>query len=194
MPTLDTSYLPLLISQIDEHMPCVYEVLVQKEKGFLNAVLCGLNRAKGDVIVIIDSDGSHNPAYLPKMIRMLDNADIVLGSRYIEGAESGDVFLRRFLSRMYCLVGRSMLRIKVADIMSGFIVMKRGVLGKVRLNSLGYKVGLSILMQAKEFKVAECPIVMKKSQIGTYVKSRNLLDGIKTLLFIFRLAIQRLAE
>jgi dolichol-phosphate mannosyltransferase len=197
IPSLDTENVKPLIAIIEKSIyPLPYEILIQTEKGYVNAVLNGLRKAKGDVIVIMDGDGSHNPVFFGKMFLMLKDFDIVIGSRYAVGGYSNDILLRKFVSRFFCKLTRTLLGLKeISDVMSGFIVLKRNVLKSVKLDFYGYKIGLSILMQAKgKFKIGECPIIFEKSRIGDYVKPRNIKDGFQTLIFIAKLFIFRLTK
>jgi hypothetical protein len=127
------------------------------------------------------------------MFKLLEKFDIVIGSRYVIGAKSDDVLIRRLISRLFCKGARALLGLnQISDVMSGFIVVKKEVLNQIYIDSIGYKIGISILMQAKNrFTIAEYPITFKKSSIGNYVKLRNIRDGVQTLIFIGKLFIYR---
>jgi len=170
-----------------------YEILVQTEPSYVNAVLSGFNKAKGDVVVIMDCDGSHNPVYFQGMFNLLKRADIVIGSRYVVGARSDDLLIRRLISRFFCKCTRLLLGLQeISDVMSGFIVIKKSVLDQLRIETVGYKIGVSILMQANHrFTIAEYPIVFAKSKLGNYVKLRNIRDGLQTIVFIGKLFLCR---
>jgi glycosyltransferase involved in cell wall biosynthesis len=67
-------------------------ILLQHGKGKGNALACGFAAARGDIIVAIDADGSTDPAEIPAFVQpLLEGADFVKGSRFIEGANSGDI-------------------------------------------------------------------------------------------------------
>lgn len=193
IPSLKPGLMRPLLDSIEANIKGSYEVLVQTEQGYLKAVLAGFNKAKGDVVVIMDCDGSHNPVYFQGMFDLLKRADIVIGSRYVAGARSDDVLIRRLVSRFFCKCTRVLLGLReIADVMSGFIVIKRSVLDQLRIDSVGYKIGVSILMQANHrFAIAEYPIVFAKSRFGNYVKLRNIRDGLETIVFIGKLFVRR---
>jgi len=194
IPSLHTAYLKPLVSAIKKNLPCSHEILIQSEKGYLKAVLRGVEKAKGDVLIIMDGDGSHNPVHFRQMFQLLSKADIVVGSRYVPGGFSNDIFLRRIISRFFCKLTRFVLDLNIADVMSGFIVLRKSTLKSININAFGYKIGLDILMQAKgKFSVLECPIVFRKSRMGDYVKLRNIKDGVQTLTFIAKLFICRVS-
>jgi dolichol-phosphate mannosyltransferase len=183
-----------LIRAIEKNLSQEHEILVQTERGYVKAILSGIGKAKGDVIIIIDGDGSHNPVHFQGMFNLLERSDIVIGSRYVVGARSDDILIRRMISRFFCKGARLVLGLKeISDVMSGFIMVKKQVLDQISINPLGYKIGVSILMQAKnKFSITEYPIIFEKSSLGNYVKLRNIRDGMQTIIFIGKLFICRL--
>jgi dolichol-phosphate mannosyltransferase len=101
------------------------KVLHRPAKGGLGpAYLAGFRRALeqgADLIVQMDADFSHDPAYLPRFLDAARNADLVLGSRYVPGggvSEWGP--LRRFISRGGSAYGRAMLAVKLRDLTGGY--------------------------------------------------------------------------
>jgi len=187
IPCKDEPYLPELIRIIDAYVKIPHEIKVQSEPGLANAILCGVKGSIGDVIVVLDGDGSHNPKYIPQMVEMLHNHDIVIGSRYTQGGHNADYFLRHLLSRFYCKLARSLLRLQVSDTMSGFIVARKEVFDRLSLlNNDDYKFGLEIMEKSKDrFRIAECPVVFEERKAG-YSKT-DAIQGIRTLAFIFKL-------
>ena len=65
-------------------------IVDQKSDGLGNAFVEGLGYARGDIIVLMDGDGSHRPQDLLKMLEKIDDSEIVLGSKLIEGGVSND--------------------------------------------------------------------------------------------------------
>ncbi|MBI2541614.1 polyprenol monophosphomannose synthase [Candidatus Woesearchaeota archaeon] len=116
------------------------------------------------IVVEMDADMSHNPKYIPKMIGELKNADLVLGSRRIEGGkETGRSLLRRFVTWGANLYIKVLLGIKVNDCNSGFRCFRRKVLEAInleRLESKGPAIVQEILFKAhlKGFRIKEIPI------------------------------------
>jgi glycosyltransferase involved in cell wall biosynthesis len=72
-------------------------IVMQTRKGKGNALACGFAAATGDIIAMVDADGSADPNEIPRFVRaLLDGADFAKGSRFIPGAGSGDItWLRR---------------------------------------------------------------------------------------------------
>jgi glycosyltransferase involved in cell wall biosynthesis len=72
-------------------------IVTQTRRGKGNALACGFAAATGDIIAMIDADGSADPNEIPRFVRaLLDGADFAKGSRFVPGAGSGDItWLRR---------------------------------------------------------------------------------------------------
>lgn len=121
-------------------------------------------RHNADIVVEMDADMSHDPKYIPAMIKELENADLVLGSRRIEGSkEIGRSLIRRFVTWGANLYIKMMLGINVDDCNSGFRCFKRNVLEAVKLEKLeskGPAIVQEVLFKAhlRGFKIKEIPI------------------------------------
>ena len=117
-----------------------------------------------DIIVEMDADMSHDPKYIPSLIKELKNADLVLGSRRLEGSrEVGRSAVRRVITYIANLYIRMMLGLKVKDCNSGFSCFRRKVLEKInaeKLESKGPAIVQEVLFKAhlKGFKIKEIPI------------------------------------
>ncbi len=117
-----------------------------------------------DVVIEMDADFSHDPRYIPSMIKELKNADLVLGSRRVSGAkEIGRGLFRRFVTSGANFYTKTMLGIKVRDCNSGFRCFKREVLEGIDIHSLeskGPAIVQEVLFKAhlKGFKIKEMPI------------------------------------
>ncbi|MEM5814745.1 MAG: glycosyltransferase, partial [Candidatus Aenigmatarchaeota archaeon] len=111
----------------------------QKSDGLGAAVLEGVAASKGGIILMMDGDGSHDPAYIDKMFLEMKNNDIVIGSRYVDGGSSSDMLSRVIVSKLLTAAVSIVLGLGIKDPMSGFAMYRRSVLGKIRLNPKGYK-------------------------------------------------------
>ena len=130
-----------------------------------------------DIVVEMDADMSHDPKYIPSMLDELKNADLVLGSRRVEGSkEIGRCWFRKFVTFGANLYIRLMLGLKVKDCNSGFRCFKKEVLEKINLEKLeskGPAIVQEVLFKAhlKGFKIKEIPITFVdrtkgKSKLG----------------------------
>ena len=113
----------------------------ERKEGLGPAYLAGFARALdggAELIVEMDADFSHDPAYLPQLLRAIEDADLVIGSRYVPGGGVTDWGpMRRFISR-----GRQRLRaarrsgVEVRDLTGGFKCFRREVLEAIDLDSI----------------------------------------------------------
>jgi len=100
----------------------------KKAKGLASAFLLGLINSKGQIIGWLDSNMGSLADKFPEMINNLENSDIVLLSRYVEGGKDERNKVRVFSSRLINFISRLILRSKIKDLSSGIFVMKRDVL------------------------------------------------------------------
>jgi dolichol-phosphate mannosyltransferase len=189
LPVKNEPYLNQLLWEIENIVTQPHEVLVQTEKGLGYAVKCGLERSKGEVIVVMDSDGSHPIQVVPQMITLLDFNDIVVGSRYVKGGKTQDTFTRKLISRIYCEFAKELFGLSIKDNMSGFIVAKKYVLEKYPISVSGFKWGLELLIKSqREFIATEYPIIFEQRKLG---KSKaNYKEAFHTLWFMLKLRLQ----
>ncbi len=152
------------------------EVLHRAEKQGLGvAYLAGFRRALdsgADLILEMDSDFSHSPADVPRLIRAAEEADLVLGSRYVPGGAVSDWgVVRRLVSRGGSWYARVILGVQVADLTGGFKCFRREVLEALDLDSVhaegyGFQIELTYRALLGGFRVKEIPIVFRERQAG----------------------------
>jgi dolichol-phosphate mannosyltransferase len=149
--------------------PWVELVVRVADRGLSPAVLEGLRRARGDILVCMDADLSHPPEALPQLIRKLDEgADFVVGSRYAKGGTTSDDwgFLRWINSRIATLLARPLT--SVSDPMAGFFAMRRETFDRGRdFNPVGYKIGLELLVKCACERAVEIPIHFEDRRFGS---------------------------
>jgi dolichol-phosphate mannosyltransferase len=124
------------------------------------------------LIAQMDADFSHDPADLPRLLAVAADADLVLGSRYVDGggvAEWGP--LRRLISRGGSAYARAVLGLGVRDLTGGFKVFRREVLEAIHpetIPSLGYAFQVETTYRAIKagFRVVEVPIVFRDRRVG----------------------------
>ena len=156
----------------------------ERKEGLGPAYLAGFREALAggaDLIVEMDADFSHDPAYLPQLLRAADDADLVIGSRYVPGGGITDWGkLRRFLSRGGSAYARTALGLEIRDLTGGFKVIRRGVLETIDLDaisSLGYAFQVEVTYRAIKagFRVVEVPIVFRDRREGNSKMSRAIV-------------------
>lgn len=138
------------------------------DRGLSQAVLEGMHRAKGDVLICMDADLSHPPEAIPKMLhRLEEGADFVIGSRYVDGGSTADDwgFLRWLNSRVATLLALPLTSAR--DPMSGFFAFRRTTFeAGQRFSPIGYKIGLEFIVKCGCERVAETPIHFEDRQLG----------------------------
>jgi dolichol-phosphate mannosyltransferase len=153
------------------------EVLHRGAKdGLGRAYLAGFELALGrgaDLVMEMDSDFSHDPTDVPRLIAAAGAADLVLGSRYVPGGGITDWgLLRRLVSRGGCAYARWLLGVPVRDLTGGFKCFHRRVLeeiglGDVRADGYGFQIELTYRAIKAGFTVAEVPILFREREVGT---------------------------
>jgi len=139
-----------------------------------DAFIFCLNK-QADVIVEMDADFSHDPKYLPQMLKQLSNPkiDVVLGSRFLPGGSDSDRSpFRTWISKLSGIVFRAILGIKLTDMGSGYKAYKRQALASIKPQQLFSQKGLAISMESifrvlkNGFTVKEIPIIFKDRRAG----------------------------
>lgn len=161
---------PQICLELGREYPVRLLVRDQPRDGLSGAVLYGMSQARGNILVVMDADLQHPPEAIPRVVQPLldDQADFVIGSRYIEGGtiEEGWSVFRALNSRVATLLARPFAG-KVHDPMSGFLALRRSdYLSAKRLTPLGYKIGLELLCKTRSQRVLEVPIHFGKRHAG----------------------------
>jgi glycosyltransferase involved in cell wall biosynthesis len=134
-------------------------VVAERRRGYAGAMETGFAEARGDYVLTLDADQSHDPDFIVKMWRARTRADIVIASRYALGGVAYSGFVRRATSWLLNVVLRRMLSMPVRDMSSGYRLYRREVLANLELNSTNFEVLEEILVKAyaSGFSVVEVP-------------------------------------
>ncbi|CUR51212.1 Dolichol-phosphate mannosyltransferase [Nitrosotalea devaniterrae] len=160
----------------------------ENKRGLSSAIVTGIERAKGDAVVVMDSDMSHPPQTIPQMVEELQSSDcdIVVASRYVKGGGvSGWPFKRKLISKGATKIAQHGLGIKIKDPMSGFFAFKRQIVNNIKFDAIGYKILLEILVKAKGAKVKEIPYTFINRTAGS--SKLDLSVGVGYLQSIWKL-------
>jgi dolichol-phosphate mannosyltransferase len=154
------------------------------KEGLGPAYIAGFRQALAGgagLIVEMDSDFSHEPAYLPRLLEAAGRADVVIGSRYVPGGGVTDWGpLRRAISRGGSAYAQHVLGVGVRDLTGGFKCFRREVLEAIDLDAVrarGYAFQVEMTYRAIElgFEVVEVPIVFRDRQAGASKMSRSIV-------------------
>jgi|SRR5215212_1110737 len=146
-----------------------------RKQGLGPAYVEGFNSALAGgaaLVAHMDADFSHDPHDLPRLLDAAENADLVVGSRYVPGGGVTDWGpARRSISRLGSAYSRAALGIDIHDLTGGFKVFRREVLEAIdldSLSSLGYAFQVETTYRAIKagFRVVEVPIVFRDRRVG----------------------------
>jgi len=148
-----------------------------------------------DVLVEMDSDLSHDPAVLPTLVAAVaDGADLAIGSRYVPGGSIPDwPVVRRAISRFGGLYSRTMLRLPVQDVTSGFRAYRAGMLeaidlDRVQADGYGFQVEMAYRVHTLGGRIAEVPIEFRDRTLGKSKMSMRIV--VEALVLVTRWGVR----
>jgi len=149
-----------------------YEIVVKSgakffldhRKGKGDAVRIGLRKATGEIIIIFDSDGSPNPAYIPKLVKEIEKgADMVITSRRTGGSFDFNLtpggIIRTFGSDLMAYLVNKKFNTGFSDVLYNFRAIQKFAAKSLRLSANGFDIEQEMLVRAlqKNYKVVEIP-------------------------------------
>ena len=141
--------------------------------------------ANGDYVFYFDADAylSFDLAVLPKLLNKMNDADVVIASRYKKVKVP---LSRRIPSLIYSKINRLLFGIDIVDVGSGFVLFKKEALDKVKLSSNGFNIHVELFTKIKKigFKLIEVPVTYSHWEGGSF---KILKHGPVTLIETFKL-------
>ena len=136
-----------------------------------------------DAVVEIDADLSHNPEDVARMIKMAEeeNADFVIGSRYVNGVNVVNWPLKRLLLSYFASVySRFATGMPFRDLTAGFALIRADALrsidlNRIRSNGYSFQIEVKFKIWKKGFKLVECPIVFTERRLGQSKMSKKIV-------------------
>ena len=155
---------------IDENLDFVLPIVRKTDKGFAKSIRCGIENAKGDIIIIMDSDFNHQPKYLPFMIDNIAYYDCVSASRFQYGGAM-DSRSRHYFSWIFNIFIRLMTGGMVTDSLYGYFAIKRKELLSVNFEDVYYGYGdycirLFFYLQKRNVSILQFPAINGKRLAG----------------------------
>jgi dolichol-phosphate mannosyltransferase len=140
------------------------------ERGLARAVVRGWQIARGDVLATINADFQHPPSILPEMLRKIENADLVVATRYAAEGSVGRFpvhrqFLSSFARRVGVLLVPRVFR-RVTDPLSGCYMFRRQAIEDIELRPTGFKTLIEVLARGRVGNVAEYGYTMQERRSG----------------------------
>ena len=167
------------------------DVIHRKAKnGLSSAILNGIQNAKAETIIVMDSDFSHPPQIIPKMIEAIKQyqCDLVVASRYIRGGNiQGWTRKRKLMSKIATLIAKRGLGVKTHDPMSGFFAFKKNIIKELNFDALGYKFLLELLVKTKGIRIREIPYTFENRKFGSSkLDSSTIVDYFKAVWKLYK--------
>jgi len=134
-----------------------------------------------DAVFEMDADFSHNPDSLPEFLRELENADLVVGSRYLHGVTVVNWPLKRLiLSYLANVYSRVITGMPIKDATGGFKCFRRQVLesldlSRVKSDGYGFQIEINFKAWRKGFRIREIPILFVDRRAGESKMSRRIV-------------------
>ncbi len=158
-----------------------------------NSAIEGFRSAKTKYVVLMDADLQHPPEMIETLLEKIksENQDIVLASKYVKGSELKNSLGRLIISKgfIYMVYFFFPRLIKIKDPSSGFFIFKKELIENKKLNPIGFRTNLEILVRVKPKKVLEIPFIFGERRIG---KSKANLKQVKMhLIHLKRLIFER---
>jgi dolichol-phosphate mannosyltransferase len=157
-------------------LPWISVLHRERKEGIGPAYVAGFRRALGEgweLLLEMDCDFSHEPADVPRLIEAAADADLVLGSRYVEGGGTANWgLLRRFVSRGGCLYAQVLLGVRVRDLTGGFKCFRREALEAIDLDALSahgyaFQIETTYRVLRAGLRVKEIPIRFVERRAGS---------------------------
>jgi len=167
-------------------------------RSYVDGLLHAIREGRADFICQMDADLSHNPEYLPDMIRAAETHDLVIGSRYLHGVSVVNWPLHRiFLSAFGNRYIRLVTSLSTSDCTSGYRCWRREAIARLPIADMvsdGYAFLVEMLYEAKRrsLRIGEVPIIFIERRMGQSKLSSNVL--IESLIMPWRLVFRSRPE
>jgi dolichol-phosphate mannosyltransferase len=157
----------------------IHLFLRKKDRGLGSAILFGIKKSKGNIIVGMDADFNHPPEVITSLINQLKDCNLVIGSRFIKGGGMEDK-TRYLLTYIFNLFLKHILGFPTMDNMSGFYAIKKEKLMKLPINKIyqgygEYHLRLVYLAHKLGLKIKEEPVFYKKRRFGKSKSNLTIL-------------------
>ena len=170
------------LSQQNPRVRCIRRI---GRRGLSGACIEGMLASSAPCAAVIDGDLQHDETQLPKMLGLIESgaAELVIGSRYVEGGSADSFNTQRLgASKFATAVAQRVLKVKIADPMSGFFMIRRDRFEQLapQLSIQGFKILLDVVATARgELRVVEVPYTF-----GSRLHGESKLDSMVALDFL----------
>lgn len=169
------------------------KIFFQKNNGYGNALIEGLDEITTEYFCIINADGSMDPKFLKDMLSHCLDADLVFGSRYITGGGSDDDDLVTFTgNKIFTFLGNILFSLNLSDILYTYVLGKTNSIKKLSLINKDFRICVEIPIKAKKhnLKYKTLPS-MERKRIGGKKKVSAIKDGFLILIAVIGLFFKK---
>jgi dolichol-phosphate mannosyltransferase len=163
-------------------------------RSYVDGLLHAIREGRAEFICQMDADLSHNPEYLPDLVRAAEGNDLVIGSRYLRGVSVVNWPLHRiFLSAFGNRYIRMITSLSTSDCTSGYRCWRREALARMPIAEMvsdGYSFLVEMLYEAhrRGLRIGEVPIIFIERRLGQSKLSGNVL--LESLIMPWRLVFR----
>ncbi len=193
---------PAICEQLGAEYP-VRLFVRREERGLSSAVIHGMLRARGEVLLVMDADLSHPPEKVPELVAALraggpggEGCDFVIGSRYVAGGKTDEDWglFRWVNSKVATLMAWPLT--SASDPMAGFFALRASTFQEAeRLDPIGYKIGLELMVKSNSRHVTEVPIRFRDRLHGTSkLTLKEQLNYLRHLVRLYRFKLGTAAQ
>lgn len=187
-----------VVEKLSKKFP-VKLIIRKRNPGLAASIKRGINESSSKTIVIMDTDFNHKPSDVPRLLKTLEreNADLVIGSRYIKGggmvlAEASK--LQFIFSKLFNVFVRFLLGIPVHESLSGFLALRKSIFAPLSKKKIfqgygDYCMRLVFFAHRERYKICEVPVVYGKRKWGVS-KTRLFRHSLNYLLTALELRLK----
>ena len=155
--------------------------------GLATAFLDGVKLAKGNIVALMDADLQHPPELLPELYKaILNGYDMAIASRYIKGGGTENWSTKRKIVSKGAIILAHILfpeTRKIKDITSGYFAIRKDIIQNKKLNPIGYKIMIEIIVKVKPKRIIEIPFIFKPRTKGrSKLSSKEFINYLRHLI------------
>lgn len=172
------------LSIIEEYPVRVYSH--STNKGYGAALKTGVRHASKEKVIMLDSDGQHDPSHIPQIVEMLDRYDMVIGTR---DKDSFQVKTRQVGKKLIRVIGEYLVEQKLPDYNSGYRGFHRDMLSDfihMMPNGFSFSTTSTLAYMKEGLNIGTFPITVEK-RVGRSSNVKFFKDGTKTIMLILRI-------
>ena len=169
------------------------KILIQKNNGYGNALIEGINACKTEYCCIINADGSMNPSCLVDMLLKCENHDLIFASRYLTpgGGSDDDTFITLVGNKIFSFLGNLLFKLNLSDILFTYIVGKTKSFKMLDLKYVDFRLCIEIPIRAKKQNLKYTSIASyERSRIGGEKKVNAFKDGFLILIAMLKFLVK----